>query len=152
MTVNAANLGAFRQGLRELGYVEGKDIVIEYRSVEGRNERYPDLTTELVRLNVDVILTRGSSATVAAKNALGTIPVVMTGVGDPVRFGIVASLAHPGGKVTGLSALTRELYGKRVELLKELVPGVVRIAALFNMNTPNRMLKNLPNDHRDAMS
>jgi ABC-type uncharacterized transport system substrate-binding protein len=136
MAVNAANLEAFRQGLRELGYVEGKNIVIEYRSVEGRDERYPDLATELVRLQVDVILTRGTPATLAAKNATGTIPVIMTGIGDPVGSGIVASLARPAGNITGLSGLTVELFVKRVELLKELVPGAVRIAALFDMNNP----------------
>ncbi len=135
MTVNAANLDAFRRGLRELGYVEGKNVAIEYRSVEGRNERYADLATELVRLKVDVILTRGTPATLAARNATGTIPVVMTGIGDPVGSGIVASLARPGGNITGLTA-QGEVYPKRVELLKELVPRAVRIAALFNMSNP----------------
>ncbi len=135
MTVNAANLDAFRRGLRELGYVEGKNVAIEYRSVEGRNERYADLATELVRLKVDVILTRGTPATLAARNATGTIPVVMTGIGDPVGSGIVASLARPGGNITGLTA-QGEVYPKRVELLKELVPRAVRIATLFNMSNP----------------
>jgi putative ABC transport system substrate-binding protein len=134
--INAANLNGFRQGLRELGYVEGKNFIIEYRSADGRDERFPGLATELVRLKVDLILTRGTPATLAAKNATGTIPVIMTGVGDPVRQGVVASLARPGGNVTGLSPLVTELYPKRVELLRELLPGAVRLAALFNMSNP----------------
>jgi putative ABC transport system substrate-binding protein len=134
--INAANLNGFRQGLRELGYVEGKNFIIEYRSADGRDERFPGLATELVRLKVDLILTRGTPATLAAKNASGTIPVIMTGVGDPVRQGVVASLARPGGNVTGLSPLVTELYPKRVELLRELLPGAVRLAALFNMSNP----------------
>jgi putative tryptophan/tyrosine transport system substrate-binding protein len=132
--INAANLDGFRQGLRELGYVEGKNFVIEYRSADGRDERMPDLATELVRLKVDLILTRGTPVVLAAKNATGTIPVVMAAIGDPVGQGVVASLARPGGNVTGLSAVTTELYAKRVELLRELVPGAARIAALFNMS------------------
>jgi ABC-type uncharacterized transport system substrate-binding protein len=98
--INAANLNGFRQGLRELGYVEGKNFIIEYRSADGRDERFPGLATELVRLKVDLILTRGTPATLAAKNATGTIPVIMTGVGDPVRQGVVASLA-PGRQCHG---------------------------------------------------
>ncbi len=136
MALNAANFDAFRQGLRELGYVEGQNVVIEYRSADGRQERFPDLVTELVRLKVDLILTRGTPAALAAKNATGTIPVVISGVGDPVGSGIVASLARPGGNVTGLSAFNIEIYAKRVELLKELVPRVARIAGLFNMGNP----------------
>ena len=135
-TINAANLDAFRRGLRELGYVEGKNFVLEYRSADGRDERFPGLATELVRLKVDLILTRGTPAVLAAKNATGTIPVVMTGIGDPVGQGVVASLARPGGNVTGLSAVVTELYAKRVELLRELVPGAARLAALFNMSNP----------------
>jgi putative tryptophan/tyrosine transport system substrate-binding protein len=134
--INAANLDGFRQGLRELGYVEGKTFIIEYRSADGRDERFPDLATELVRLKVDLILTRGTPATLAAKNATGTIPVIIAGIGDPVGQGIVASLARPGGNVTGLSQLVTELYPKRVELLRELLPRVARIAALFNMSNP----------------
>ena len=135
-TINAANLNGFRQGLRELGYVEGKDFIIEYRSADGRDERYPGLVTELVGLKVDLILTRGTPATLAAKNASGTIPVVMTSIGDPVGQGIVASLARPGGNVTGLTSVATELYAKRVELLRELVPRAARIAALFHMSNP----------------
>jgi len=135
--INAANLDAFRQGLRELGYVEGMSFAIEYRSADGRDERFPALATELVRLKVDLILTRGTPAALAAKNATRTIPVVMAGIGDPVGQGVVASLARPGGNVTGLSALVTEVYSKRVELLRELVPGAARIAALFNMSNPS---------------
>jgi putative tryptophan/tyrosine transport system substrate-binding protein len=131
--INAANLDGFRRGLRELVYVEGKNFVIEYRSADGRDERFPGLATELVRLNVDLILTRGTPAALAAKNATGTIPVVMVGIGDPVGQGVVASLARPGGNVTGLSSIVTELYAKRVELLRELVPGAARLGALFNM-------------------
>ena len=133
---NAANLEAFRRGLRELGYVEGKNLVIEYRSADGRDERYAALATELIRLNVDLILTRGTPAALAAKNATATIPVVITGLADPVGHGIVASLAHPGGNITGVSAIVTELYAKRVELLRELLPRAARIAALLNMNSP----------------
>ena len=136
-TTNPARIEAFRRGLRELGYVEGKSFVIEYRSADGRDERFPDLATELVRLKVDLILTRGTPAALAAKNATGTIPVVMTGIGDPVGQGVVASLARPGANVTGLSATTTEIYAKRVELLRELVPGAARIAAIFNMSNPS---------------
>jgi putative ABC transport system substrate-binding protein len=134
--INAANLDGFRQGLRELGYAEGKNYVIEYRSADGRDERFPGLAAELVRLKVDLILTRGTPAALAAKNATGTIPVVITGVGDPVGQGIVAGLPRPGGNVTGLSATVTEIYPKRVELLRELVPGAARMAALFNMSNP----------------
>ena len=134
--INAANLDGFKRGLRELGYVEQRDFVIEYRSADGRNERFPTLATELVRLNVDVIVTRGTPATLAAKNATATIPVIIVGIGDPVGQGIVASLARPGGNLTGLSPMVTEMYQKRVELLKALVPRAVRIAALLNMGNP----------------
>ena len=135
-TINAANLDGFRQGLRELGYVEGKNLVIEYRSADGHDERFPALATELVRLKPDLILTRGTPAALAAKNATVTIPVVILGIGDPVRQGVVASLAHPGGNITGLSAVVTELYAKRVQLLRDLIPRAARIAALFNMSNP----------------
>ncbi len=136
MVLNGANLDGFRQGLRELGYVEDQTFVIEYRSADGRDERFPGLATELVRRKVDLILTRGTPAALAAKNATGAIPVVIIGVGDPVGQGIVASLARPGGNVTGLSAIVTELYAKRVQLLRDLVPRAARIAALFNMSNP----------------
>jgi len=136
-TLNVPNLDAFRRGLRELGYIEGQNLVIEYRSADGRPERFLALATELLRLPVDLILTRGTPAALAAKQATqGTIPVVITGAGDPVGSGLVASIAHPGGNVTGLSALTTELYAKRVELLKELMPQLTRLAGLFNMSNP----------------
>ena len=134
--VNAANVQGLRQGLRELGYVEGKDFVFEYRSADGRDERFPELAVELVHLPVDVILTRGTPATLAAKRATSTIPVVVTGVGDPVGQGLVASLARPGANVTGLSGMVTEVYPKLVELLKALVPRAARIVALFNMGNP----------------
>ncbi len=136
LVINAANVDSFRQGLRELGYVEGDTFVIEYRSADGRDVRFPGLATELVRLKVDLILTRGTPAALAAQQATGTIPVVILGVGDPVGQGLVASLAHPGRNITGLSAAVTEIYPKRVQLLRELVPRAARIAALINMSNP----------------
>jgi putative ABC transport system substrate-binding protein len=141
MALNAANLDAFRQGLRELGYVEGRNFMIEYRSADGRRERFPELATELVRLKVDVILTRGTPAVMATKNATGTIPVVMAASGDPLLSGVVAGLARPGGNVTGLSAIVVEVTGKRLQLLREVVPGVSRIAVLLDMGNPNNALQ-----------
>jgi ABC-type uncharacterized transport system substrate-binding protein len=134
--INAANLDGFRRGLLELGYVEGKNYAIEYRSADGHDERFPSLTVELVRLKVDLILTRGTPAALAAKNATATIPVVILGVGDPVAQGVVAGLAHPGRNVTGLSAAVTNIYAKRVQLLREFVPRAARIAVLFNMSNP----------------
>ena len=131
---NAANLDALRKGLRELGYVEGRNLIIEYRSAEGRAERFPDLAADLVRLKVDLIVTRGTPAARAAKNATETIPVVMATMGDP-RV-IVASFARPGGNVTGVTTFSTELTAKRIELLKELVPNVSRVALLHNMGNP----------------
>jgi putative ABC transport system substrate-binding protein len=139
--LNAANLDAFRRGLRELGYVEGHNFTIEYRTADGRPERFPGLAAELVRLKVDVILTRGTPAVMAAKNATGTIPVVMAASADPVLSGVVSSLARPGGNVTGLSADVVEVSGKRLELIREVAPGVSRVAALFNMSNPNDALQ-----------
>jgi putative ABC transport system substrate-binding protein len=133
---NATNVNSFRQGLRELGYVEGESFVIEYRSADGRDDRFPGLATDLVRQKVDLLLTRGTPAALAARNATGTIPVVILGVGDPVGQGLVASLARPGRNITGLSAAVTEIYPKRVQLLRELVPRAARIAALFNMSNP----------------
>ena len=134
--VNAANLDAFRKGLRDLGYAEGQHVVIEYRSADGRSERFPSLAAEFVRLNVDVIVTRGTPAVMAAKNATATIPVVMAASGEPLRTGVVAALARPGGNVTGLSAITNELIGKRLEMLREVVPGIRRVGLLHNMSNP----------------
>src|SRR6266496_1241532 len=130
LSSNVARVDAFRQGLRELGYVEGKNIVIEWRSGEGKEDRLPALVAELVRLKVDVIVTGGPTATRAAKEATSTIPIVMTQVGDPVGSGFVASLARPGGNVTGLSTLDPEISGKQVELLKEIIPKLSRLAVL----------------------
>ena len=131
---NAANLDALRKGLRELGYVEGRDLVIEYRSADGRAERFPDLASELVRLKVDLIVTRGTPAAIAAKNATGTIPVVMATMGAPGA--IVPSFAHPGGNITGVITFSTELTGKRIEIIKELVPNLSRVALLHNMSNP----------------
>jgi putative ABC transport system substrate-binding protein len=130
---NAANLDALRKGLRDLGYVEGRNLFIEYRSADGRAERFPDLASELVRLKVDLIVTRGTPAATAAKNATGTIPVVMAAMSP---LAVVASLAQPGGNVTGVTTFTTELTGKRIELLKELVPSLSRVALLHNMGNP----------------
>jgi putative ABC transport system substrate-binding protein len=135
--LNGDNFDAFRQGLHEFEYIEGQNLVIEYRSADGHNERFPNLATELARLNVDLILARGTPAALAAKNATRTIPIVLLGIGDPVEQGVVASLAHPGANITGLSASATELYAKRLELLTELVPRVARVAFLTNMGNPN---------------
>jgi putative ABC transport system substrate-binding protein len=121
----------FRQRLRELGYVEGKNIVIEYRYADGKPERLPDLAAELVRLKVDVIVTSSPSATLAAKKASGTIPIVIASAGDPVGTGLVSSLARPGGNITGLSLMAPDLDGKRLELLKEAFPKIARVAFLW---------------------
>jgi putative ABC transport system substrate-binding protein len=134
--LNAANIDAFRQGLRELGYTEGQNLEIVYRSSDGRDGRFPGLASELVRLKVDLILTRGTPAALAAKSATRTIPVVMAASGDPVASGLVASLGRPGGNITGLSLFNVEMYAKRVELLKELLPKLARIAGIFNMGNP----------------
>jgi putative tryptophan/tyrosine transport system substrate-binding protein len=130
---NAANLDALRKGLRDLGYVEGRNLVIEYRSADGRAERFPDLATELVRLKVDLIVTRGTPATNAAKSATETIPVVMAAMRP---LAVVASLAQPSGNITGVTTFSTELTGKRIELLKELVPNLSRVALLHNMGNP----------------
>jgi len=122
---------AFRQGLRDLGYVEGQNLVIEYRDAEGKLERLPALAAELVALKIDVILAAGEPHALAAKQATGTLPIVFVFAPDPVTSGLVTSLARPGGNVTGLSALTPELVGKRLELLMQVVPGVSRVAVLW---------------------
>ena len=123
---------AFLQGLRDLGYVEGRNVVIEYRDAEGKLERVPAVAAELVALKVDVIFVGGGTrVTLAAMQATKTIPIVFTGVGDPVTSGLVTNLARPGGNVSGLSSLGPELVGKRLELLKQAVPGVDRVAVLF---------------------
>jgi putative tryptophan/tyrosine transport system substrate-binding protein len=131
-----ARFEAFRQALRELGYVEGKNIVIEWRRAEGKFDQLPDLATELVRLKVDVIVTAGGASTRPAKEATVTIPIVMASDNDPVGSGFVASLARPGGNITGLSQMAPELAGKRLELLKEIVPKLSRVAVLGELKNP----------------
>ena len=136
LSTNPARIEAFRQGLRELGYVEGKKIVIEWRFAEGKADRLAGFAAELVRLKVDVIVAGGSTATRAAKEATSTIPIVMAQDNDPVGNGFVTSLARPGGNVTGLAALRSELSGKRLELLKEIVPKLSRVAVLGSSTNP----------------
>jgi len=134
--LNARNLDALQRGLRELGYVEGRNYVLEYRSADGDAQRYPVLAEELVRLGVDLIVTRGTPAARAAKNATEKIPIVMAAIGEPLGVGVVESLARPGGNLTGLSAFVTELAGKRVELVKELRPGGSTAALFHNMGNP----------------
>ena len=133
ITLNA-NFDAFRNALRELGYVEGRNLNIEYRSADGRAERFPELANDLLGLNLDVLVTRGTPAVLAAKRLTTTTPIVMASTGDPLM--VVTSLAHPGGNVTGLSNYYTDLEAKRTEVLKELVPGASRIACLYNMGNP----------------
>jgi putative tryptophan/tyrosine transport system substrate-binding protein len=133
----AARNRAFRQGLGELGYAEGKNIIIEWRSAEEKPDRLPALAAELVRLKVDVIVTSGSSVTRAAKAATHTIPIVMAQDNDPVGNGFVASLARPGRNITGLATLAPEVSGKRLELLKEIVPKISRVAVLGTSSAPS---------------
>ena len=133
-TLNVANINALREGLRQRGYAEGQNLVIEYRSADGRDDRFPGLARELLALKVDVIITRGTPAAEAAKNATSTVPVVMAASGDPVGVGLVTSLNHPGGNITGLSAIVSELAPKRLELIREIVPALGRIAVLANMS------------------
>ncbi|MBI3373043.1 MAG: ABC transporter substrate-binding protein [Betaproteobacteria bacterium] len=133
IALNAANFGAFRQGLLQFGYVEGRNLELAYRSSSGGDDQFAGLASELVRLKVDLILARGTPATLAAKNASRTIPVVMTGIADPVLTGIVASLGRPGGNVTGLTTAIVELHAKRLQMLKELLPKITRVATLMDM-------------------
>jgi len=132
-SANRANLNAFLQGLREAGYVEGQNFVIDYRTADGRPERFRALAAELVLAKADIIVTRGSNAALAARNA-GSVPVVMATSADPVAAGVVKSLAHPGGNVTGLTTFVSEVAAKRIEVLKELVPEMTRIGALLNLS------------------
>ena len=127
---------AFRQGLREHGYVEGQNLAFEYRYAEGRADRLPALAAELVRLKVDVIVTESNMAALAAKRATETIPIVMAIAGDPVKAGVVGSLARPGGNVTGLTLMHPELSGKRLQLLKEAVPRIALVAVIWNPTDP----------------
>ena len=136
-----ANLvGPFREGLRDLGYVEGRNVLIEYRWAEGKYDRFPALIGELLALKVAVIVTAGTPATLAVKKATTSVPVVMTAVGDPVGTGIVPSLSHPGGNITGLTAISTEIDAKRLELLREVVPSASYIAVLWNASSPLQVL------------
>jgi len=137
----ASNIEAFRQGLRERGYVEGQSIAIESRFADGKIEPLPDLAAELVRLKMDVIVTWGTPAAGATKRATQTIPIVMAAATDPVGTGLVASLSRPGGNVTGMSAGSSELSGKTLELLKEIAPKVSRVAVLWNPDNPAEAIK-----------
>ncbi len=132
----APRLDAFQQGLRELGYVEGKNIIIERRHADGKSDHLPALAAELVRLKVDIIMGQGGQSIRTAQSATKTIPIVMIAVSDPVSLGFVASLARPGGNITGLSTQAPELGGKRLELLKEIVPKLSRVAVLGDRNSP----------------
>src|SRR5215468_1380092 len=129
-STSQARIDAIHQGFRDVGCLEGQNIVLEYRWAEGNLDRLPDLATDLVRLPVDVIMAPGNAATRVAQHATRTIPIVMVGTNDPVAGGFVASLAHPGGNITGVSTLGTELPGKRLEILKEMVPQRARIAVL----------------------
>ena len=131
---------AFLQGLREHGYVVGQNIAIEYRWAEGKADRLPDLAADLVRLKVDIIVASATPVIQAAKDATRTIPIVMAAAGDPIATGLVASLARPGGNITGLTLLSTELAGKRLQLIKELVPGATRVAVLAFGSTPATQL------------
>jgi putative ABC transport system substrate-binding protein len=134
--LNTVNVAAFHRGMRELGYVEGQNLKVEYRSANGRNERLPKLVSELLRLGPDVIVLRGTPEAVAVKNATTIIPVVMSAVGDPLGSGVIASLAHPGGNFTGLSSFGTELAAKRVEMVKDMVPGLKRVAYVGDYSNP----------------
>jgi ABC-type uncharacterized transport system substrate-binding protein len=127
---------SFRQGLRELGYIEGKNIFIEIRYAEGKQDRLSDIASELVKLKVDVIVTATRPGVLAAKHATSAIPIVFAAVGDPVRAGLVSSLARPGGNITGLSIIETELFGKRLELLKEAFPKITRVAYFRDATSP----------------
>src|SRR5262245_54817152 len=132
----ASRLDAFRSGLRELGYVEDANIAIEYRWAEDKYELLPTLAAELVRANVDLIVTHGTPASLALKQATSSIPIVIAVIGDPVALGVVASFARPGGNITGQSFFDPELSAKRIELVKELMPSISRVAYLMNPGNP----------------
>jgi putative ABC transport system substrate-binding protein len=137
-----ANLiGPFRDGLREHGYEEGRNIIIEFRWAEGKYERFPALIAELIAAKVDVIVTAGTPASLAVKKATSSIPLVMIAVGEPVATGLVASLARPGGNITGLTSISPEIEGKRLELLREVVPSISYIAVLWNAASPVQVIQ-----------
>jgi ABC-type uncharacterized transport system substrate-binding protein len=133
-------VAAFAQRLSERGWIEGRNVAIEYRWAEGRNERFPEIVDEFVRLKVDVVVTQGTPAVIAAKRATPIIPVVFAIAGNPVANGLVASLARPGGNVTGLTNQSADLAGKRIELLREVVPGLRRLAIMANVDNPSVVL------------
>ena len=135
--LEAELVSAFRDGLRDLNYVDSRNVVILYRWAEGHYDRFPALVAEAVQLKVDVIVTAGTPAVLAAKEGTRTIPIVVAAMGDPIAAGVIPSLARPGGNITGSASLSPEIDGKRLELLKEFVPGVSRIAALWNPTNPN---------------
>jgi putative tryptophan/tyrosine transport system substrate-binding protein len=137
----ASRIEAFRQGLRDFGYVEGSTITIEYRWAEGHNERLPELAADLVRSNVDLIVTHTTPGSLAAKQATTTIPIVMAVIGDPVASGVVASIARPGGNITGQSFFNPELRAKRIELLKEVKPDLTQVAVILNADNPATKLE-----------
>ena len=134
-------LTAFRQGLKDTGYVEGENVAIEYRWAEGREERFAKIAAEFIRLKVDVIVTYGTTSSIAAKKATEVIPIVIAGAGDLVGTGLVASLARPGGNVTGLSTQQTDSAGKRIEILREILPSLRTVAILANIANPNSMLE-----------
>ena len=140
-SAESQRVGAFLQRLRELGWIEGRTVAIEYRWAEGRNERFAEFAGEFVQLKVDVIATSGTASVVAAKQATSVIPIVFAAAGDPVGTGLVGSLARPGGNVTGLSTLATDLTGKRLELLREVVPGLSRVAVMANVGNPQAVLE-----------
>jgi len=137
-SIESQRVAAFEQRLRELGWIEGRTIAIEYRWAEGRNERYAENAAELVRLKVDVIVTSATPPTLAAKQATAVIPIVFATLSDPVGTGLIASLARPGGNVTGLANQMSDTGGKKLELLRELVPGLRRLAIMANVGNPPR--------------
>jgi putative tryptophan/tyrosine transport system substrate-binding protein len=139
--VESQRTAAFVQRLRELGWIEGRNVTVEYRWAEGRNERFAEIAAELVQLKVEVIVTAGTAAVVAAKQATSVIPIIFALGGDPVGTGLVASLARPGGNVTGLTQQSTDLAGKRVELLREVVPGLGRLATMANIGNPLAVLE-----------
>jgi putative tryptophan/tyrosine transport system substrate-binding protein len=137
-----ANLvGPFRDGLRELGYQDGRNITIEYRWAEGKYDRFPALISELLAAKVDVIVTAGTPASLAVKKATSSVPLVMIAVGEPVATGLVASLARPGGNVTGVTSISPEIEGKRLELLREVIPNLSHIAVLWNAASPVQVIQ-----------
>jgi len=135
----ASRIEAFRLGLRDFGYIEGTNITVEYRWAEGRYERLPELAAQLVRSNVDLIVTHGTPGSLAAKRATTTIPIVMANIGDPVATGVVASIARPGGNITGQTFFNPELRAKRVELLKEVMPRLTHVAVILNPDNPGQV-------------